>query len=235
MADGVAIIYLHRIGRGLHVAEVLIKQLKPDFYELDLPDDRLKHYSTKSVISIDTETRGLNLNRDRLCLVQICDDEGVVSLVRYKSKLEPGKQVGANLKKLLEDKKILKLFHYARFDISVLKHHLGANTTPVFCTKIASKLVRTYTDRHSLKDLVKETLGKELDKSDQMSDWARDDLTDSQLEYAANDVRVLIPIYERIRTLLEREHRLELALRVCECLPVVCDLDMSGFTNVFEH
>lgn len=217
------------------MAEVLIKQQKPDLYELDLPDDRFKHYSTKSVIGIDTETRGLNINRDRLCLIQFCDDEGVVSLVRYKHKIEKGQQVGSNIKKLLEDKNVLKLFHFARFDVSVLKHQLGAQTSPVFCTKIASKLVRTYTDRHSLKDLVRELLGKEMDKSDQTSDWAKDDLTDSQLEYAANDVRVLIPIYDRIKALLIREDRLELAQRVCECLPIVCDLDMGGFTNVFEH
>ena len=217
------------------MAEVLIKQQKPDFYELDLPDDRFKHYSTKSVIAIDTETRGLIINRDRLCLIQLCDDEGVVSLVRYKHKIENGHPVGANVKKLLEDKNVLKLFHYARFDISVLKHSLGAETSPVFCTKIASKLVRTYTDRHSLKDLVREILGKEMDKTDQSSDWARDDLTDSQMEYAANDVRVLIPIYERIKALLEREDRLELVKRACQCLPVVCDLDLGGFSNVFEH
>ncbi len=217
------------------MAEVLIKQQKPDFYELDLPDDRFKHYATKSVVAIDTETRGLIINRDRLFLIQNCDDEGVVSLVRYKHKIEAGQRVGANVKKLLEDNNILKLFHYARFDISVLKHSLGAQTAPVFCTKIASKLVRTYTDRHSLKDLVREILGKEMDKSDQSSDWARDDLTESQMEYAANDVRVLIPIYERIKALLEREGRLELTQRVCQCLPVVCDLDLGGFSNVFEH
>jgi ribonuclease D len=117
----------------------------------------------------------------------------------------------------------------------VLKHSIGAETAPVFCTKIASKLIRTYTDRHSLKDLVKEIIGRELDKSDQTSDWAKDDLTDSQLEYAANDVRVLIPIYNQIKALLEREERLELVKRVCECLPVVCELDRNGFTNVFEH
>ncbi len=214
--------------------DVLIKHKKPDLYELDLPEERYKHYAGKSILAIDTETRGLNLNRDRLCLIQICDDDGVVSLVRFRRQVDKN-IAGKNVTKLLDQKHILKLFHFARFDVAVLKHHLGAITNPVFCTKIASKLVRTYTDRHSLKDLVKETLGKELDKSDQTSDWAKDDLTDSQLEYAANDVRVLIPIYERMKSILEREERLELALRVCQCLPVVCDLDLAGFTNVFEH
>src|SRR5271166_2202751 len=101
--------------------EVLVKQLKPDFYELDLPDDRLRHYASKTLVAVDTETRGLNVARDRLCLIQICDQEGVVSLVRYKHKFEPGQGVGANVKKLLEDKKVVKLFHFARFDVAVLK------------------------------------------------------------------------------------------------------------------
>jgi ribonuclease D len=217
------------------LVEVLLKQRKPDLYELDLPDDRFRDYSGKTMIAVDTETRGLNINRDRLCLIQICDEEGVVSLVRYKHKIDPDQNVGSNVKKLLENPAVLKLFHFGRFDISVLRHHLKANSAPIFCTKIASKLVRTYTDRHSLKDLVRELLQVELDKTDQMSDWARDDLSDSQLEYAANDVRVLIPIYQKIKALLEREGRLELAQRVCQCLPIVCELDMGGWTNVFEH
>jgi ribonuclease D len=215
--------------------EVLVKQLKPDFYERDLPEDRLRHYSSKAFVAVDTETRGLNVSRDRLCLIQICDEDGVVSLVRYKHRFDCGEGIGANVKKLLEDKKVIKLFHFARFDVAVLKHYLGAQVQPIFCTKIASKLVRTYTDRHSLKDLVRELLRVEMDKSDQSSDWARDDLSDSQLEYAANDVRVLIPIYRQLKELLEREGRLELAQRTIDCLPVVCDLDLSGWRDIFEH
>lgn len=215
--------------------EVLVKQVKPDFYELDLPDDRLRHYLTKNIVAVDTETRGLNIARDRLCLIQLCDEEGVVSLVRYKHKFDSKQGLGANVKKLMEDRKVVKLFHFARFDVAVLKHYLGAKVEPIFCTKIASKLVRTYTDRHSLKDLVKELLRVEMDKTDQMSDWARDDLSDSQLEYAANDVRFLIPMYQQLKQILEREDRLELAQQVINCLPVVCDLDLGGWRDIFEH
>jgi ribonuclease D len=130
---------------------------------------------------------------------------------------------------------VIKLFHYARFDVSVMKHYLGCQTKPIFCTKIASKLVRTYTDRHSLKDLVSELLQIELDKTNQSSDWARHDLSESQMEYAANDVRVLPPIYDKILGMLKREEREELAQRCFEAVQVVCDLDLKGFSHVFEH
>jgi ribonuclease D len=214
--------------------ETLVKHHKPELFEGDLSDERLNYYLGKAVIAVDTETRGLILRRDRLCLVQICDHDGVVSFVRYKDDgFGPG--ASKNVKKLLEAPNVLKLFHFGRFDIAVLKHYLGAQTNPVFCTKIASKLVRTYTDRHSLKDLVKELLRIELDKSDQTSDWSAPDLTESQLEYAANDVRVLLPIYDKIKALLEREKRMDLAQKCFAALPTVCDLDIGGFKDMFEH
>lgn len=215
--------------------ETLIQLRKPDFYELDLPDDRLKHYLSKPLVTVDTETRGLIPRRDRLCLIQICDEDGVVSLVRYKHQFQASDNLGRNVKKLLEAPNVLKVFHFARFDVAVLKYYLNASVSPIFCTKIASKLVRTYTDRHSLKDLSRELLKVEMDKTDQSSDWAKDGLTDSQLEYAANDVRLLIPIYKQIRDLLERENRTELAQKVIQCLPAVCDVDLGGWTNIFEH
>ena len=217
------------------MAEAVVQSKKPDFYELDLPDDRLKHYLTKPMVTVDTETRGLIPRRDRLCLIQICDEDGIVSLVRYKHQFQASDNLGANVKKLLEAQNVLKVFHFARFDVAVLKHYLNASVSPIFCTKIGSKLVRTYTDRHSLKDLSRELLRVEMDKSDQSSDWAKDGLTDSQLEYAANDVRLLIPIYKQIRDLLERENRTELAQKVIQCLPAVCDVDLGGWTNIFEH
>ena len=213
----------------------MVKHKKPDFYELDLPDERLNHYLSKTFVAVDTETRGLIVRRDRLCLIQICDEDGVVSLVRYKHKFDTTKDVAPNVKKLLEAQNVLKIFHFARFDVSVLKHYLNARVSPIFCTKIGSKLVRTYTDRHSLKDLSRELLKVEMDKSDQSSDWAKDGLTDSQLEYAANDVRVLIPIYVQIKELLEREGRTELAQSVIDCLPAVCDVDLGGWSSIFEH
>ena len=209
--------------------EEAVAARKPDLYQDDLPDQIFQRYMRKDVIAIDTETRGLIVHRDRLCLVQFCDDEGVVSFVRYSGKPAP------NMQKLLAEPKVTKLFHFGRFDVAVLKHYLGVRTSPVWCTKIASKLVRTYTDRHGLKDLVREVLQCEMDKSDQSSDWAREDLSDSQLEYAANDVRVLLPLQRKLKALLERENRLELAERLFAFLPTQCDLDLAGFKDIFEH
>jgi len=207
----------------------LVTHRKPELFEDDLPESRLQHYLKKSIIAIDTETRGLIIPRDRLCLIQLCDDEGIVSFVRYTGKPAPG------IQKLLTEKSVTKLFHYGRFDVAVMKHYLGVWTGPVWCTKIASKLVRTYTDRHSLKDLCREMLGLEMDKSDQSSDWARDDLSDSQLEYAANDVRVLIPLHTKMKALLEREGRMDLAQRLFNFLPTICELDLAGFKDITEH
>lgn len=208
---------------------------KLDLFELDLPEERFKHYLKKNLIAVDTETLGLNIKRDRLCLVQIADEDGVVSLVRYKQKILPGFSKSANLKYLLEAPNVLKLFHFARFDIAVLKHYLDCDVKPIWCTKIASKLVRTYSDRHGLKDLSKELLNQEVDKTNQMSDWANENLTDSQLEYAANDVRVLIPIYNKLSSLLRREGRTELAERSFKVLPIITELDANGFRDLFEH
>jgi len=211
-----------------------VKERKPELFERDLPDERLHHYLSKSCVAIDTETRGLIVRRDRLCLVQICDEDGVVSIVRFQTEADLPRG-DSNLKKLMEAGNVMKLFHYARFDVAVMKHYLNADISPIWCTKIASKLVRTYTDRHSLKDLTKEMLGLELDKTDQMSDWAKADLTESQLEYAANDVRVLHPLQKKLKELLVREHRLELAERLFQVLPVICELDLRGWGNIFEH
>lgn len=199
-------------------------------FETDLPDDVYKRYMTKQVIAIDTETRGLVIPRDRLCLIQLCDDDGFVAFVRFNQGAP-----APNLCKLLDSPEVLKLFHFGRFDIAVLKYYMNVEVRPVWCTKIASKLIRTYTDRHSLKDLVREVLGIELDKSDQSSDWARSDLTESQIEYAANDVRVLIPIYTKMKALLERENLTHLAQRLFDFLPTVCELDLRGYKDTFEH
>ena len=213
----------------------MVKHRKPELFEGDLSDERLQHYLSKPVVAVDTETRGLILRRDRLCLVQICDHDGVVSFVRYKGGDQFDPTAKSNVKTLLQAANVLKIFHFGRFDIGVLKYYLGADTNPVFCTKIASKLVRTYTDRHSLKDLVKELLRIELDKSDQTSDWSSPDFTESQLEYAANDVRVLLPIYDKISALLKREGRDELAEKLFKALPTICELDINGFKDIFEH
>lgn len=210
--------------------ETIENKQKPLLFETDLPDDIFRRYITKPVIAIDTETRGLNIHRDRLCLIQLCDEDGLVAFVRYTGEEAP------NLRKLFESPDVVKLFHFGRFDIAVLKHYMSVQVRPVWCTKIASKLIRTYTDRHSLKDLVRELLGIEMDKSDQSSDWARTDLSDSQLEYAANDVRVLIPMYRRLQELLEREKLTDLADRLFQFLPTVCELDLRGWdVNIYSH
>lgn len=212
--------------------ETPTKNQKPLLFETDLPDEILKKYLAKSVIAIDTETRGLKITRDRLCLIQLCDEDGLVAFVRFGGKDVPA----PNLRTLLEAPNVVKLFHFGRFDIAVMKHWMGIDIKPVFCTKIASKLIRTYTDRHSLKDLVVELLGMEMDKSNQSSDWARTDLSDSQLEYAANDVRVLIPMYIKLKALLEREHLTELADKLFAFLPTVCEMDLRGWgVDIYEH
>ena len=146
-------------------AEVLVQQRKVELFEWDLPKSRLDHYLTKQCIAVDTETRGLILRRDRLCLVQICDDEGVVSFVRYGDRTQIPTKEETNVKRLMEAQNVLKLFHFARFDVGVLKYYLNIDVNPLWCTKIASRLVRTYTDKHSLKDLVRELLAIELDKT----------------------------------------------------------------------
>jgi ribonuclease D len=219
-----------RAGEPSLKTEAPVKTQKPLLFETDLSDEIFQRYMSKAIVAIDTETRGLKIPRDRLCLIQLCDDDGVVAFVRFTGKEAP------NLRKLLESPKVIKLFHFGRFDIAVLKHYMKVDVRPVFCTKIASKLVRTYTDRHSLKDLVTELLGKEMDKTNQSSDWARTDLSDSQIEYAANDVRVLIPLYEKMKVYLEREKLSDLAQRLFDFLPTVCELDLRGWDeSIYSH
>lgn len=222
--------------RGSKVTtEVLVKEKKPQVFDFDIPDSVLEHYLTKGCIAVDTETRGLKIPRDRLCLVQICDDDGLVTFVKFHDPKKLPTREDSNLKKLFEAESVVKLFHYARFDVAVMKYYLDIDINPIWCTKIASKLVRTYTDRHSLKYLVSEMLGMELDKSNQTSDWARKDLTDAQLEYAANDVRVLPPLKEKLTEVLEREDRMELAQKLFKTIPTICELDIKGFAGIFEH
>jgi ribonuclease D len=200
-----------------------------NFFEDDISEEALTHYLSTSIIAVDTETRGLVVMRDRLCLVQICDENNTVSLVRYNNRPAP------RLKKLLEEPSVTKLFHFARFDVSTLRYYIKAKVAPIWCTKIASKLVRTYTDRHSLKDLALEMLGVQMDKTSQTSDWARDNLSQAQLEYAAGDVRVLIPIYRQLEAMLKREDRYELAKELFACIPAVAQADTHGWNNIFEH
>jgi ribonuclease D len=198
----------------------------------DLSDDMLSHYLQSSEISVDTETMGLLPQRDRLCLVQLCNPEGKVSAVRILK----GQKEAPNLKKLLEASNIVKIFHFARFDIATLRHYLGIYVQPIFCTKIASKLARTYTNRHGLKELVHELEGVELDKSSQSSDWGNaSNLTEAQLSYAANDVRYLISARQKLIEMLQREERYEIAIECFGCLPTIVTLDLLQFKDLFEH
>ncbi|KST62938.1 ribonuclease H-like domain-containing protein [Mastigocoleus testarum] len=200
--------------------------------ERDLDEATLSNYLQSEALAVDTETMGLLPHRDRLCLVQLCNEQGKVSVVR----IAKGQTTAPNLKKLLEATNIVKIFHFARFDLATLRHYLNIQVQPVFCTKIASKLVRTYTPRHGLKELVMELEQVELDKSSQSSDWGNaDNLSEAQLSYAANDVRYLVSLRQKLITRLQREERLELAQKCFECLPTIVTLDLLQFKDLFEH
>ncbi|MEM9088468.1 MAG: ribonuclease D [Cyanobacteria bacterium P01_F01_bin.53] len=198
----------------------------------DITPQLLERYMKADAIAVDTETMGLNPLRDRLCLIQLSDPDGYVSAIR----VERGQTEAPNLKKLLEAESITKIFHFARFDLATLQHHLGIVTAPTFCTKIASKIARTYSPRHGLKALVQELEGIELDKSQQSSDWGNvEALSDEQLSYAANDVRYLHSLRDKLIVMLKREERWELVQQCFTCLPTFVGLDLKQHSNVFEH
>jgi len=184
-------------------------------------------------VAIDSETMGLNPWRDRLCVVQLSAGDGTAHVVQ----LPQGAYDAPNLKALLTDSAVTKIFHFGRFDIAVLKQYLGVVTGPVYCTKIASKLVRTFTDRHGLKDLCKELLDIELSKQQQSSDWGADSLTDEQLKYAASDVLYLHRMKEKLDVMLAREGRTELARACFAFLPTRALLDLAGWpeSDIFAH
>jgi len=199
-------------------------------HEQDLPEGVL----APGPVAVDTETMGLVTLRDRLCLVQISDGGGDEHLVRFA----PGSSFDApNLRSVLADPERLKLYHFARFDLAAVQHYLNVTSAPVFCTKIASKLVRTYTDRHGLKDLVKELLGKDISKQQQSSDWGGPKLTAAQQEYAASDVRYLHALHAELVTRLAREGRSEIAQACFDFLPARAMLDLAGWPDhdIFSH
>jgi ribonuclease D len=201
-------------------------------FDNDLDQSAINVYLNNAAIAVDTETMGLVPRRDRLCLVQICNEEEYISLVR----VERGISSAPYLKQLMEATSVTKVFHFARFDVGILKHQLGINTSPIFCTKIASKLARTYTDKHGLKEVVKELTQVELDKSAQSSDWGNvQNLSEQQLQYATNDVRYLLPIYKTLTQMLQREDRYELALNCFNHIPTLVELDLLGYEYVFRH
>ncbi len=198
-------------------------------YLNDLPDG----LDLGPVVAIDCETMGLNPHRDRLCVVQMSGGDGNAHIVQ----VEKGQTEAPNLCRMLENPEVLKLFHFGRFDIAALYNAFGALTAPVYCTKIASKLVRTYTDRHGLKNLLGELLSTDISKQQQMSDWGAPDLTSAQLDYAASDVLYLHRLKTELDRMLEREGRVELAQSCFDFLPTRAKLDLAGWPeiDIFAH
>ena len=198
-------------------------------YQNDLPDG----LDLGPVVAIDCETMGLNPHRDRLCVVQLSGGDGNAHLVQVAK----GQTEAPNLCALLEDPNVLKLFHFGRFDIAAMLNTFGAKASPVYCTKIASRLVRTYTDRHGLAKLLQELLGIDISKQQQSSDWGADTLTDAQIEYAASDVLYLHQLRDALNTMLLREGRMDVAQSCFDFLPMRAQLDLMGWpeTDIFAH
>lgn len=199
------------------------------YHRADLPDG----VDFGASVAIDTETMGLNPHRDRLCAVQLSAGDGEAHVVQIMA----GQRKAPNLVRLLKDRKVTKIFHFARFDVAVLRHAFGVVTGPVYCTKIASRLTRTFTDRHGLKDLVKEFAGAELSKQQQSSDWGADSFTEAQLAYAASDVLYLHELKRRLDVMLAREGRAEIAQACFRFLPARAELDLLGWpeADIFAH
>lgn len=199
------------------------------YHKGDLPAD--VHFGDS--VAVDTETMGLSLFRDPLCVVQLSAGNGSAHVVQ----LDRSDYNCPNLKKLLGDTKVEKIFHYARFDVAMIKKYLNVDCTPVFCTKIASKLIRTYTDRHGLKDLVRELVGVDLNKGQQSSDWGHEELTEAQLNYAASDVLYLHAAKAKLVKMLVRHNRLEIAQECFRFLPTQAAIDLLGYgdMNIFAH
>ena len=199
-------------------------------HEEDLPADIV----LAGDVAVDTETMGLHTHRDRLCVVQISDGSGDEHLVRFG----PDSDYAApNLRAILADPDRVKLYHFGRFDLAAISHYLGVVAAPVFCSKIASRLIRTYTDRHGLKNLLQELLGIDISKQQQSSDWGAEILTDAQLEYAASDVLYLHKLRDVLNTRLEREGRMDIAQACFDFLPMRAQLDLAGWpeTDIFAH
>lgn len=203
--------------------------MQVNFHQGDLPEG----LEFGDAIAVDTETMGLNLSRDRLCLVQLSSGDGTAHIVQP----DPETFDAPRLKTLLADPDVLKIYHFGRFDLAAIDHYLGVTAAPVYCTKIASRLIRTYTDRHGLKDLCKELLGVELSKQQQTSDWGATELSEEQLAYAASDVLYLHKLKEALDKRLDREGRREEAQACFDFLPTRAALDMAGWdgVDIFAH
>jgi len=203
----------------------------------DLPDISRYISASFGAVAIDTETMGLDLNRDRLCVVQLSPGDGSADVVQIPPHAEATPNLAPNLKRLLADPGLLKIFHFARFDLGMLYKAFGVMPQPVYCTKIASRLARTYTDKHGLKDLVREVLGQDLSKQQQLSDWGSAELSEAQISYAAADVTHLHALKNKLDAMLAREGREALAAACFRFLPERVRLDIAGFAaeDIFAH
>lgn len=206
-------------------------KIKPAVFQGDLNEETFQLYSKDDRIAIDCEMMGLNPRRDRLCVIQACDSTNHFSLIQ----ILPSQKEAPRLKMLLENPEINKIFHYARMDLCFLKSHLNINVKNIFCTKLASKMARTYTDKHGLKELIREFFNENMDKKNQSSDWGKKSLSKDQIDYACEDVRFLISLRSLLEDILQREKRLELAQKAFECIPVFSELDLLEMVGVFEH
>jgi ribonuclease D len=211
----------------------------PEIVKGDLTEQQLQAYLAGDAVAVDTETLGLVHIRDRLCLVQLCDRPGRAAIVQItRETLDPARPAASRsprLKRLLEDPRVLKVFHFARFDVAALRHNLGIVVDPIYCTRTVSKLVRTYTDRHGLKDNLLELMDVEMDKAQRHTDWSNPDLTPEQVRYAISDVTLLLPLKDRLEEMLTREGRKELAEQCFKVIPVMAVLDLLGYEDLFEH
>jgi len=211
----------------------------PEIVKADLSEELLEAYLGGPDLAVDTETMGLQTLRDRLCLVQICNRDMRAAIVQIpRESLAPDRPLverAPRLKRLLEDPDVLKVFHFARFDVAALRYWLGIEVAPLYCTRTASKLARTYTDRHGLKDNLLELLDVELDKAARHTDWSNPELTPQQVRYAISDVTLLLPLMDRLQGMLKRERRDGLARECSAVIPTMSRLDVLGFLDLFEH
>ncbi len=210
----------------------------PEILTGDLSEGLLQAYLAGPELAVDTETMGLQTRRDRLCLVQLCNREMKAAIVQLPQATFDAPAAGTRaprLKRLLEDPRVLKVFHFARFDVAALRHWLGIDVAPLYCTRTASKLARTYTDRHGLKDNLLEFLDVELEKVTRHSDWSSPTLSREQVAYAISDVTLLLPLMDRLEEMLGRQQRAELARECFQVIPTLARLDLAGFDLLFEH